>query len=88
MQINSALHDFWLHGCGNRRLIGLMNSLDDLLLHDRNCSATDSARRDAIIAEHQAILDALEQMDKPAAVAALRTHIQNGCSFSIRRRND
>ena len=88
VQINSALHDFWLHGCGNRRLIGLMNSLDDLLLHDRNCSAIDPVRRDAIIEEHQAILDALDQMDKPAAVAALRTHIQNGCSFSIRRRND
>ena len=88
VQINSSLHDFWLHGCGNRRLIGLMNSMDDLLLHDRNCSAIDSARREAIIAEHQAILDALEQMDTPSAVAALRTHIQNGCSFSIRRRND
>ena len=86
VQINSALHDFWIHGSGNRRLMGLMNSMNDMLLHDRNRSAMDQARRMVIIAEHEAILEAMWRMDKPAAVDALRKHIQEGCRFSVKLR--
>lgn len=83
VQINSALHNFWIHGSGNRRLIGLMDSLNDMLLHDRNVSANDDERRLSIIREHEAIVDALERMDQPAAVEALRLHIRQGCRYSL-----
>lgn len=86
VQINSTLHNFWIHGSGNRRLMGLMSTLDDLLLHDRNCSAMDAERRRAIIMEHDDILNALVRMDQPVAVDALRRHIREGCSYSIRVR--
>lgn len=86
VQINSSLHNFWIHGSCNRRLIGLMDSLNDMLLHDRNRSAIDPERRQAIVNEHEAILDALERMDQQAAVDALRQHIREGCQYSINMR--
>lgn len=86
VQINSSLHNFWIHGSRNRRLIGLMDSLNDMLLHDRNLSAIDPERRQAIVSEHEAILDALERMDQQAAVEALRQHIREGCQYSINMR--
>lgn len=83
VQINSAIHDFWIYGAGNQRLIGLMNSLNDALLHDRNVSGMDDKRRMEIVEEHMQIADAICRLDAEAAVAALQRHIDIGCRYSI-----
>ena len=83
---NSGIHDFWIKGSGNHRLIALMESLNDVLLHDRNMSAMDQQRRQEIIAEHREIFEAVRAMDQERAQAALIRHIQNGYRYSLKIR--
>ncbi len=83
---NSGIHDFWIRGSGNHRLIVLMESLDDVLLHDRNVSAMDEQRRREIIGEHRAIFEAVRNLDREAARAALIQHIRNGYQYSLKIR--
>lgn len=86
--INSTIHDFWLKHSGNKKLIYLMDNLNDVLLHDRNVSAFDDRRREEIIKEHIEILLALKNMDLEKAKQALRTHIRNGCEFGRKIREE
>lgn len=79
---NSILHDFWITGSGNSRLIYLIRLLDDVLLHDRNISANDNKRKSEIANEHFAIIDALKEGDYEKAKIALRTHIRSGYKYS------
>ncbi len=86
--INSTIHDFWLKHSGNKRLIDLMDNLNDVLLHDRNVSAFVDKRKEEIIKEHIEILLALKNMDLEKAKQALRTHIRNGCEFGRKIREE
>ena len=79
---NSGIHDFWIRGSGNHRLMGL----SDVLLHDRNVSAMDEDRRREIIQEHRQIFEAVRKLDQEAARAALVRHIQNGYRYSLKIR--
>ena len=83
---NSGIHDFWIRGSGNHRLMALMDSLSDVLLHDRNVSAMDEDRRREIIQEHRQIFEAVQKLDQEAARAALVRHIQNGYRYSLKIR--
>ena len=83
---NSGIHDFWIKGSGNRRLIALMESLSDVLLHDRNVSAMDQKRRAEIIQEHREIFRAVQALDREAARKALIRHIEKGYQYSIQIR--
>lgn len=83
---NSGIHDFWIRGSGNHRLMALMDSLSDVLLHDRNVSAMDEDRRREIIQEHRQIFEAVRKLDQEAARAALVRHIQNGYRYSLKIR--
>ena len=83
---NSGIHDFWIKGSGNHRLMALMDSLSDVLLHDRNVSAMDEQRRRAIIQEHREIFEAVRELDQAKARAALVRHIENGYRYSLRIR--
>lgn len=80
---NSGIHDFWIKGSGNRRLMALMESLNDVLLHDRNVSAMDQRRRLEIIEEHREIFLAVRALDRERARAALSRHIENGYQYSL-----
>ena len=80
---NSGIHDFWIKGSGNRRLIALMESLSDVLLHDRNVSAMDQQRRAEIIQEHREIFQAVQALDREAARKALIRHIERGYQYSL-----
>lgn len=82
VNLNSAIHDFWITGSGNRRLIGLMETLNDVLLHDRNLSAMDERRRREIVGEHREIFAAIQTMDRERARKALQTHIRKGYGYS------
>lgn len=83
---NSGIHDFWIKGSGNRRLMLLMESLSDVLLHDRNMSAIDGQRRQEIIAEHREIFRAVRALDREQARMALMRHIENGYRYSLKIR--
>ena len=87
VQISSAIHDIWVQGSGNHKLSLLMVQLSDVLLHDRNITAKDDARKRNIIQEHKAILEALQAHKIQAAEQALHTHIFNGYEYSIKRIN-
>lgn len=85
VHLSSSIHDVWVEGCGNRRLIAMMKQLDDVLLHDRNVSAVDGDRTKQIVAEHTEILAALRARDLDRALTALTAHIYNGYNYSIRK---
>lgn len=85
VRLSSSIHDVWVQGCGNRRLIAMMKQLDDVLLHDRNMSAVDTARTKQIVAEHTEILAALRAHDLHRAITALVAHIYNGYDYSVRK---
>lgn len=85
---NSDIHDFWIKGSGNHRLIALIENLNDVLLHDRNISAMDPKRRFEIIEEHREILLAVRALDRERAQAALRRHIDNGYQYSLHIRKN
>ncbi len=88
VSINSEIHDFWIAGSNNKRLLRLMDDLNDVLLHDRNVSARDDKRRGEIIKEHTDILAAIRQQDKRKARSALARHIKNGYAYSANLRKE
>lgn len=80
--LSSAIHDIWLEGCKNSRLLLLMGQLSPVLLRERNYSANDQKRKAEIILEHREILKALRARDIEAAVKALSRHIEQGYLYS------
>lgn len=82
VSLSSAIHDIWLEGCQNSKLLTLMSLLNTELLRERNFSANNQIRKNAIIAEHREILKAIRSGDISAAVSALSKHIQNGYQYS------
>lgn len=85
VDINSGIHNSWIEGSGNLRLKSMMDSLNDVLIHDRNLSAMDEQRKKEIISEHIAILKAIRDLDKEKAKEALHKHIKNGLDYSINK---
>lgn len=83
VNLNSGIHDFWIRGSGNRRLMQLIETMNDVLLHDRNVSAMDETRRTQIIEEHVAILEAIRDQDEDKAKSALLEHIRRGYEYSL-----
>ncbi|MEG2203793.1 MAG: GntR family transcriptional regulator [Oscillospiraceae bacterium] len=86
VNLNSRIHDFWIRGAGNQRLVVLMDNLNDVLLHDRNVSAMDETRKQEIVQEHQDIFLAIRELNRERAKEALIRHIRNGCAYSLRIR--
>lgn len=82
VSLSSAIHDIWLEGCQNSRLLTLMSLLNTELLRERNYSANDQKRKQEIIAEHREILEAIRSQDTSAAMSALSRHIRNGYQYS------
>lgn len=82
VSLSSAIHDVWLEGCRNSRLLSLMGQLNTDLLRERNYSANDRKRKEEIIAEHREILNAARAKDIDAAVQALHRHIERGYRYS------
>ena len=83
---NSEIHNFWISGSGNERLAVLMESLNDLLLHDRYVSGMDEERRKQIIKEHTDILKAIRACDIESAKKFLKLHIRNGYLYSMEQK--
>ncbi len=72
-----AFHQIINSASGNSRLSEYVNSLRDLIL-TRGVSTVDRTRSlKEIVAEHKAILEALEAHDPDAAAAAMKAHLVN-----------
>lgn len=78
---NNYLHNFIYEKAENKRLVTLLESLKDVLLHDRNVSAYDATRRQEIYNEHMEILEALRAKDVEKAALFMKKHIQNGYHY-------
>lgn len=79
--VNNSLHDFIVDKSNNKRIKTLLQSLNDVLLHDRNISAYDEDRRLEIYKEHMEIVEALRGKDELKAVMAMKNHVRNGYKY-------
>jgi DNA-binding FadR family transcriptional regulator len=68
-------HDALLVGSGNRVLERLMRPVTELMLTSRMITASRRRPTRAALAEHEAILAAVEQADPKAASEAMRRHL-------------
>lgn len=65
----------------NRTLHSLLDALKGTIARDRKYSSGNTERKQAIAAEHEAVVEALAAKDLQAARQAVSTHIHNGRRF-------
>lgn len=75
-QVNRLFHNAIYEATHNRFLVGMLGSLNDSLRLLPSTTFEVQGRRDAGVAEHAGILDAIERRDPDAAEELARTHIQ------------
>lgn len=83
-QINRQFHRTLLDAARNRFLVKSMSALRKTMMILGPTTLSDPARARAALAEHAAVLAALEARDAPAAEAAMRAHVENALSARIR----
>ena len=66
---------------GNKVLVNLLESLKGVIERDRKFSSSDKGRREEILKEHKAIVDAMASGDLSAAEKAVTRHIRNGLQY-------
>jgi DNA-binding GntR family transcriptional regulator len=81
VEVNSRIHNVIFGYAGNNRLRKMLSQLRETIMHDRALSAASSVRRQAIHAEHIAIVEALGRQDADRAERAMRRHVRNGFAF-------
>ena len=82
--VNANLHQLWVQGSNNSKLIAFVDQLNDVVLREMNFSADDAVRRQEIMSEHIMILRALKAGNIDQAVAALSLHIYNGYYYALK----
>ena len=80
---NANLHQLWVEGSRNTKLIAFVDQLNDVILRGMNYSAIDDQRRQEIWFEHQNILRALKAGDVEETLEALSLHIYNGNDYGL-----
>lgn len=88
VQISSAIHDIWIKGSDNSRLVLMLSQLNDVTLRERNVSANDPVRRQQILDEHKELLAAMEAKNVDRAAVALAVHIKNGFTYIQHTKKD
>ena len=83
-QINRQFHRTVLDAARNRFLVKSMNALRKTMMILGPTTLSDPARAAAAVAEHAALLAALQARDATAAEAAMRTHVEHALSARIR----
>lgn len=86
VEVNSEIHNLIIDYSHNNKLKSLLALFSDVIYHDRNLSAYNFQRRAQIHLEHVEIVDALEKGDVERAEEAMRTHINNGLGYILKRR--
>lgn len=85
-RINKSFHDVIYLMADNTMLCRLMDMLNTVIARDMKYSASDGKRREAILAEHTAIAEAIRDRDLVRAQKAMVTHIRNGQRYIEGRR--
>ena len=83
-EVNRQFHRSLLDAARNRFLLKSMNALQKTLLILGPTTLADPVRAQAAVAEHAAVLAALDARDEGAAEAAMRAHV--GAALSARLR--
>lgn len=83
-QINRQFHRTLLDAARNRFLVKAMSALRKTMMILGPTTLSDPARATEALAEHTAVLAALQARDAAAAEAAMRTHVENALSARIR----
>lgn len=83
-QINRQFHRTLLDAARNRFLVKAMSALRKTMMILGPTTLSDPARATDAVAEHAAVLAALQARDTGAAEAAMRTHVENALSARIR----
>ena len=84
VDVNSRIHNLIFGYAGNETLRVMLGQLREMIMEDRALSADSTVRRQAIHAEHIAIVSALERQDADAAERAMRRHVRNGFAYRLR----
>jgi DNA-binding GntR family transcriptional regulator len=84
VDVNSRIHNLVFGYAANEKLRVMLGQLREMIMEDRALSADSRPRRQAIHAEHVAIVTALERQDAAAAERAMRRHVRNGFAYRLR----
>lgn len=74
-EIDHAFHTFILEAAGNQQVISIISQLNDMIMRLR--SALTPSRYAESLAEHRAILAALQEGDPEPAAMAMHRHMEN-----------
>ncbi len=77
--LNQEIHRRIAAAAGNETLVGIVDALGARIRRARYQANLSKPRWDAAVAEHDAILEALEARDGPRLAAILRRHLANKC---------
>ena len=75
----------WIHGCGNARLIQVMDGMCDQVELFRRLGMSVPRPPDSLtpLEEHIGILEAFRRRDPPLAEQRVRLHLQNALRFRL-----
>jgi GntR family transcriptional repressor for pyruvate dehydrogenase complex len=72
---DTAFHEVLARATGNRVIVSIMATLNDLLVESRKLTLRQKGRPRKSILGHEAVVEALRQRDGEAAAEAMRAHI-------------
>ena len=72
---DTAFHQVLARATGNRVIVSIMNTLNDLLVESRKLTLRQKGRPVRSIVGHEAVVAALRRRDPQAAAEAMRQHI-------------
>ena len=81
VELSNMIHDYLVEKSNNTRLKLLLESLNDVILRDRNISAGDDCRKLEILKEHMHILESIKSQDLEKSKQFLSQHIRNGYKY-------
>jgi DNA-binding GntR family transcriptional regulator len=76
LEVDKAFHLELIHAHQNNHLISVMNTIRDLISILGHEAVLREGRYLQVVAEHQAIIDAIAVRDPAQAVKAMRTHLE------------
>lgn len=82
IELSISIHNIWLEGCENSKLLYLMSILKDVVTNDKNILSYNEERKQQIINEHTEILNELKNNKIDNAINALKNHIYNGYYYT------
>jgi len=78
IEADTRFHQTLADAAGNRVLAAVLRGLQPLLLDAMTLGLAIQSATDTAIADHQAIIEAIERHDAPAAHMAMRVHLLHG----------